>query len=74
MGSHHAIVVGSRRDAILGLLVTLVLAVAFTGFQVFEYIGANFILMMVFMVLLSSWLQGSMVSTFSLEHVSLLYV
>ena len=34
--------VGSRRDAIIGLLITLVLAVAFTGFQVFEYIGASF--------------------------------
>ena len=40
--AHHAIVVGSRRDAILGLLITLILAVAFTGFQVFEYTSASF--------------------------------
>ena len=40
--AHHAIIVGSRRDAILGLIVTLILAVAFTGFQVFEYLGASF--------------------------------
>ena len=40
--AHHAIVVGNRREAIMGLIVTLILAVAFTGFQVFEYIGANF--------------------------------
>lgn len=40
--AHHAIVVGSRRDAILGLLITLILAVAFTGFQVFEYTSATF--------------------------------
>ena len=40
--AHHAIVVGGRRDAIMGLIITLILAVAFTGFQVFEYLGANF--------------------------------
>jgi len=40
--AHHAIVVGSRRDAILALVITLVLAIAFTGFQVFEYVNATF--------------------------------
>jgi heme/copper-type cytochrome/quinol oxidase subunit 3 len=40
--AHHAIVVGSRKDAILALVITLVLAVAFTGFQVFEYVNATF--------------------------------
>merc|ERR1711871_418229 len=40
--AHHAIVLGKRREAIVGLLVTLVLAVAFTGFQLFEYTSATF--------------------------------
>ena len=40
--AHHAIVVGARREAIMALIVTLVLAVAFTGFQVFEYVNATF--------------------------------
>jgi len=40
--AHHAIVVGSRRDGILGLLVTILLAAFFTGFQILEYIEAPF--------------------------------
>ena len=42
--AHHAIVVGSRKDAINALVVTLILAVTFTSFQVYEYINATFTL------------------------------
>jgi len=40
--AHHAIVYGSRRQALLGLFFTLVLAVIFTALQGFEYIHAPF--------------------------------
>jgi len=40
--AHHAIVLGNREQAIISFLYTLLLAFLFTGFQVFEYIGANF--------------------------------
>ena len=40
--SHHAIVAGDRRGAILSLIITLILAVAFTGLQGFEYVNATF--------------------------------
>jgi len=40
--AHHAIVSGSRRDAIVGLIFTLILAVTFTCLQGFEYTSAGF--------------------------------
>ena len=40
--SHHAIVAGDRRGAILGLIFTVILAILFTGFQAFEYKHASF--------------------------------
>lgn len=40
--SHHALQQGNRKDTTLGLIYTIVLAVIFTGFQVFEYIHATF--------------------------------
>jgi heme/copper-type cytochrome/quinol oxidase subunit 3 len=40
--AHHAIVAGDRQSAILALVFTLVLAVLFTGFQVYEYQHASF--------------------------------
>ena len=40
--SHHAIVAGDRRGAILGLIFTIILAILFTGFQAFEYKHASF--------------------------------
>lgn len=40
--AHHAIVAGNRKEAILGLLFTVMLGVIFTFLQVFEYIDAPF--------------------------------
>ena len=40
--SHHAIVHGFRKEAIISLIITLVLAVIFTGLQGFEYVNAQF--------------------------------
>jgi len=40
--SHHAITAGSKIEAIFGLVLTIVLATVFTGFQGFEYVSANF--------------------------------
>jgi cytochrome c oxidase subunit 3 len=40
--AHHAIVAGDRRSAIVALVFTLILAVLFTGFQVYEYKHASF--------------------------------
>ena len=40
--AHHAIVAGNRKEAILGLLFTVLLGVIFTGLQAFEYIDAPF--------------------------------
>jgi heme/copper-type cytochrome/quinol oxidase subunit 3 len=39
---HHAIVAGRRGEAITGMVITLILAVIFTGLQVFEYLNAGF--------------------------------
>jgi heme/copper-type cytochrome/quinol oxidase subunit 3 len=40
--SHHAITAGSKVEAIFGLVLTILLAIVFTGFQGFEYVSANF--------------------------------
>ena len=40
--AHHAIVAGNRKEAILGLLFTVMLGVIFTFLQLFEYIDAPF--------------------------------
>jgi len=40
--SHHAILLGERKQAIFSLIITIVLAVIFTGLQVFEYCSSNF--------------------------------
>jgi cytochrome c oxidase subunit 3 len=40
--AHHAIVAGDRKQAILGLISTIIFAVIFTLFQVFEYLNAPF--------------------------------
>jgi heme/copper-type cytochrome/quinol oxidase subunit 3 len=40
--SHHAITAGSKREAILGLIFTVGLAIIFTFLQIFEYTSANF--------------------------------
>ena len=39
---HHAIVAGERKDAIISLIITLILAVFFTALQAFEYVNAGF--------------------------------
>lgn len=40
--AHHSITAGQKLDAFWGLLVTIILAVIFTCFQVFEYVTAVF--------------------------------
>ena len=40
--AHHALVVGNKDQALKALIVTVVLAVIFTGFQAYEYIEAPF--------------------------------
>jgi len=40
--SHHAITAGNKIEAVFGLVLTIVLALIFTGFQGFEYVSANF--------------------------------
>ena len=40
--AHHAILSGNRDQAIYGLIITVVLAVIFTGFQAYEYLEAPF--------------------------------
>lgn len=40
--SHHSLISGIRNDAINGLIVTILLAVIFTGLQAMEYADAPF--------------------------------
>jgi len=40
--AHHAIVAGFRKQAITGMICTIVLGMVFTGFQVFEYMELPF--------------------------------
>lgn len=40
--SHHALLAGQRQHAIVGLVLTIVLAVIFTAFQAYEYVEAPF--------------------------------
>lgn len=40
--SHHAMISGERREAIVGLIVTIVLGVIFTALQGMEYYEASF--------------------------------
>ena len=40
--AHHAITCGSKIEAVFGLILTVILAVIFTGFQAFEYVSASF--------------------------------
>lgn len=40
--AHHAIVYGSKSQAMLALSLTIILALIFTGFQAYEYISAPF--------------------------------
>ena len=40
--AHHAVIKGNRRSAILGLILTLVFAIIFTGLQYYEYSEAGF--------------------------------
>nr|YP_009340739.1 cytochrome c oxidase subunit III [Sargassum natans]APR74042.1 cytochrome c oxidase subunit III [Sargassum natans] len=40
--AHHAIVGGFKKEALLGLVITIIFAVIFTGLQGFEYINAPF--------------------------------
>ena len=40
--AHHSIIAGNKRDAIISLFITILLAVTFTGFQVMEYTDSAF--------------------------------
>jgi heme/copper-type cytochrome/quinol oxidase subunit 3 len=40
--SHHAITAGNKKEAVFGLVLTIVLAFIFTCFQAFEYVSADF--------------------------------
>lgn len=40
--SHHAIIVRAKKQALVGLFFTLILAILFTSLQVFEYVNASF--------------------------------
>lgn len=40
--AHHAIIVGNKQQAVLGLIITVILAVFFTGLQALEYMEAPF--------------------------------
>ena len=40
--AHHAITAGFKKHAVLGLILTIILAIIFTGFQAFEYISSEF--------------------------------
>jgi len=40
--AHHAIVAGARNQAIYGLILTILLAIFFTGLQALEYLEAPF--------------------------------
>lgn len=40
--AHHSLLTGDRRNMIRGLLLTVILGVCFTGFQVYEYATAAF--------------------------------
>jgi cytochrome c oxidase subunit 3 len=40
--AHHAVVAGEKKHAVYGLVLTIILAALFTGFQVLEYLEASF--------------------------------
>ena len=40
--AHHAITAGNKIEAVFGLVLTVVLAILFTGLQGFEYVSAGF--------------------------------
>jgi cytochrome c oxidase subunit 3 len=40
--SHHALINGNRKGALIGALLTIVLAILFTGLQAYEYMEAGF--------------------------------
>jgi cytochrome c oxidase subunit 3 len=40
--AHHALIKGNRRDAILGIILTIIFAIIFTALQYYEYAEAGF--------------------------------
>jgi cytochrome c oxidase subunit 3 len=40
--AHHSVIQGNRRGSLNGLLVTIILAIVFTAFQVVEYTVSSF--------------------------------
>jgi len=39
---HHALMQGKRKDALWGVIITIILAIIFTGLQYYEYSGCSF--------------------------------
>ncbi len=40
--AHHSMVAGNRKEALIGLIATVLLAISFTGFQGMEYLESSF--------------------------------
>jgi len=40
--AHHGLIVGDRKEVLVGLLITISLAIVFTGLQVYEYLHGSF--------------------------------
>src|SRR5437016_8994879 len=40
--AHHSLIAGNRKGVLIGVIITLILAVLFTSLQVFEYYNAPF--------------------------------
>ena len=67
---HNCLITGDRTLAINSLIATVLLAIAFTGFQVLNMCTHHSLYQIVFTVHVFSWLQVFMVFMCLLVHVS----